>query len=77
MTARLMQSAATVFISTPTVMNLDHILQQTIAITKQAGDFMQEEACKFQLSSIEYKGKNDLVSYVDKETEKILVSGLA
>ncbi len=57
-------------------MNLDHILQQTIAITKQAGDFMQGEARKFQLSSIEYKGKNDLVSYVDKETEKILVSGL-
>ena len=58
-------------------MNLNNILQQTLAITKETGHFMLEEARKFDSSSIEYKGLNDLVSYVDKEAEKMLVAGLS
>ena len=57
-------------------MNLDQIRHQTIAVAQEAGAFMQQEAKLFNTSSIEYKGKNDLVSYVDKETEKIIVAGL-
>lgn len=57
-------------------MNLNDVLQQTRTVTQEAGHFMLEEARKFKSSSIEYKGLNDLVSYVDKETEKILVAGL-
>ena len=58
-------------------MNLQEVLQQTLAITQETGRFMREEARKFKLSSIEYKGRNDLVSYVDKESEKMLVAGLS
>ena len=57
-------------------MNLNEILKQTLTVTKETGSFMLEEAQKFQRSSIEHKGLNDLVSYVDKESEKMLVAGL-
>ena len=57
-------------------MNLNNILQQTLAVTQEAGTFMRDEARKFTSSAIEYKGRNDLVSYVDKEAEKMLVAGL-
>ncbi len=57
-------------------MNLNDVLQQTLTITKKTGHFMLEEGRKFKTSSIEYKGLNDLVSYVDKESEKMLVAGL-
>ena len=57
-------------------MNLNETLQQTLTIVRQTGDFMLEEAQKFKLSAIEYKGRNDLVSYVDKESEKMLVAEL-
>lgn len=35
--------------------------------------FLLEERKKFQLDKVEYKGLNNLVSYVDKEAEKMLV----
>lgn len=57
-------------------MDLKPILKQTLATVKDVGDFIRIEAKKFEASSIEYKGKNDLVSYVDKEAEKKLVSRL-
>ena len=58
-------------------MNLNEVLQQTLAITRETGAFMLEEARKFKLSAIEYKGRNDLVSYVDKESEKMLLAELS
>lgn len=45
-------------------------------VCKNAGAYIAEQAKAFELSSVEYKGKNDLVSYVDKNTEKLLVEGL-
>lgn len=57
-------------------MDLQSTLKDTLQIIKEAGAFIKNEALKFNLSSIEYKGKNDLVSYVDKEAEKLLVAGL-
>lgn len=57
-------------------MDLTLILKQTLAIVKETGDFIRKEAKKFDASSIEYKGKNNLVSYVDKEAERMLVSRL-
>lgn len=56
--------------------DLKLILKQTLEIVKDTGNFILTEAKKFKQSSIEYKGKNDLVSYVDKEAEKMLVSRL-
>ena len=58
------------------MMNLDEIKNETMAIARSVGHFMHVEAQKFNLSSVEYKGRNDLVSYVDKESEKMLVARL-
>ena len=52
------------------------LLQRVIGIVKQGGDFIRQEQENFNLELLEYKGTNDLVSYVDRETEKMLVSGL-
>ncbi len=57
-------------------MELNSILEKTLTITRQTGEFIQRERKRFTTASIEYKGKNDLVSYVDKESEKMLVAGL-
>src|ERR1051326_8610846 len=43
---------------------------------KTAGRFILNERKTFQSSAIEYKGRNDLVSYVDKTSEKMLVEEL-
>ncbi len=45
-------------------------------IAREAGTFLLAERQKFSLDAIEYKGLNDLVSYVDKECEKMLVPKL-
>lgn len=47
---------------------------KTLAL--EVGRFIRTESSKFITSSIEKKGLNDLVSYVDKEAEKQLVEGL-
>lgn len=57
-------------------MNLENITLKTIEIVRQAGGFIKQEAAKFDRSQTEYKAANNLVSYVDKETEKMLVAGL-
>lgn len=57
-------------------MNLENIAQNTIEVVKIAGNFIKAEAEKFSITSIEYKAANNLVSYVDKQSEEILVSGL-
>ena len=46
------------------------------AIAREAGTFLLAERQKFSIDAIEYKGLNDLVSYVDKECEKMLVPKL-
>lgn len=57
-------------------MNLELLTNQTIDIVKQAAVFIQQEAALFSRDKIEYKDLNNLVSYVDKEAEKLLVAGL-
>lgn len=57
-------------------MDLQKLLPKVITIVKQGGDFIRKEQAVFNLERIEFKGPNDLVSYVDREAEKILVSGL-
>ena len=57
-------------------MNLEHITQQLCVIAQKAGAFIKQEAAHFDHHSIEYKDVNNLVSYVDKETEKMLVAAL-
>ncbi len=57
-------------------MQLEQIAAQVIELSKQAGDFIRLERKTFNSDKIEYKGLNDLVSYVDKTAEGIIVAGL-
>jgi myo-inositol-1(or 4)-monophosphatase len=57
-------------------MHLENITQQVVEISKQAGDFIRQERKNFDPDKIEYKGLNDLVSYVDKSAEQMIVAGL-
>ena len=57
-------------------MQFTHITNKVIEVSKQAGAFIREQRRIFDPAKIEYKGLNDLVSYVDKTAEEMIVSGL-
>lgn len=58
-------------------MNYELLSTQVIAITRLAGNFIRKESMNFDADAIEFKGLNDLVSYVDKTAEEQLVSNLS
>lgn len=57
-------------------MDFNEISLQLATVARRAGQFIRQESATFTRSHIESKGVHDLVSYVDKETEKLLVAGL-
>lgn len=57
-------------------MNYEDICQQVMAIAKDAGTFIKAEAQLFNSAKVEYKGKNDMVSYVDKTAEEMIINSL-
>jgi len=57
-------------------MDLQNLLPKVITIAKKGGEFIREERISFNHAMVEFKGTNDLVSYVDRETEKLLVRDL-
>ncbi|MGZ3871350.1 MAG: hypothetical protein ACXVJD_00445 [Mucilaginibacter sp.] len=57
-------------------MQLDQLIQQVIGVSKEAGSFIREQRKTFSADKIELKGLNDLVSYVDKTAEQIIVAAL-
>lgn len=57
-------------------MDLQEVVLSTVELAKQVGDFIRQERKTFSTDKIEYKGLNDLVSYVDKTAEQQLVAGL-
>lgn len=57
-------------------MNLQNICEHTITLVKEVGQFIHQERKKFNQSAIQFKGKNDLVTYVDTTSEQRLVEGL-
>lgn len=57
-------------------MNLQEITSQVASLSRHTGEFVRKAASDFNRESIEYKGLNDMVSYVDKQTEELLVEGL-
>jgi len=57
-------------------MNLQNITNQVTEIAKQAGDFIRQQRKTFTPDKIEFKGLNDLVSYVDKTAEQQIVAAL-
>lgn len=46
------------------------------AVAREAGAFILNERKAFSTKKVEVKGQNDFVSYVDKESEKLIVSRL-
>jgi len=48
-----------------------------ILTARKAGGFIREESQRFNTEAIEYKDINNVVSYVDKEAEKMIVEGLS
>jgi myo-inositol-1(or 4)-monophosphatase len=57
-------------------MKLEQLCLEVTSLTKSVGKFILQERVHFDLSAIEKKGHNDLVSYVDKESERQLVNRL-
>ncbi len=58
-------------------MDLKLITNQIIEIALEVGQFIREERIKFNYQDVEIKGLNDLVSYVDKTSEKLIVEKLS
>lgn len=57
-------------------MNYQEICKQAISLIRETGVFVREEKSRFKRGAIRYKHPNDLVSYVDIESEKRLKAGL-
>jgi myo-inositol-1(or 4)-monophosphatase len=57
-------------------MNLEILCQNVVTLAKQTGTFIKTEAGKFSADRIEFKGLNDMVSYVDKASEEMIVAQL-
>ncbi|WP_299289169.1 inositol monophosphatase family protein [uncultured Mucilaginibacter sp.] len=57
-------------------MNLEILCREVVVLAKQAGTFIKTEAGKFKAESVEFKGLNDMVSYVDKTSEEMIVAKL-
>ena len=48
-------------------MDLQLLLPKVIDLAKAAGNFIRTEQINFSKERLEFKGANDLVSYVDRE----------
>lgn len=57
-------------------MDLQNITQNICQVALTAGQFLKKELTEFKTESIERKGFNDFVSYVDKTSEKMIVEKL-
>lgn len=55
---------------------LNKIRKQVIDLSEEAGNFIMREMHRFSPSDIKKKGFNDLVTYVDKTSEQMLIKGL-
>ncbi len=58
------------------MIDLLHIQTQTIHAVQKAADFIQQQIGNVHQQDVEVKSLNSLVTYVDKEAEKILVNEL-
>lgn len=58
-------------------MNLEEICMRVVALSKETGIYQKSENKKLTRQGIEEKGKNDYVTYVDKESERRIISGLS
>ena len=57
-------------------MDLERCTLAVCEIARRAGEYIREERRKFSLESVERKHAHDYVSYVDKGSERLIVSAL-
>jgi myo-inositol-1(or 4)-monophosphatase len=57
-------------------MDLECLLKETVKISREAGAFIKQERLIFDMGRVEEKGLNDMVSYVDKMAEVMIVDKL-
>ena len=57
--------------------SLQQLTEQVAALCVNVAEFIRTEALRFTEASVESKSLNNLVSYVDKGAEQLLVDGLA
>lgn len=57
-------------------MELDSLLPHLLQAVREAGAFIRQEYVDFDPSHVETKGRNDLVSYVDRTAEGMLMERL-
>jgi len=53
-----------------------HLCKSTIDLVKATGRFIQQESRTFSKEAVQFKGRNDLVTYVDRKSEQRLMEGL-
>ncbi|MDR1170526.1 MAG: inositol monophosphatase [Prevotellaceae bacterium] len=58
-------------------MHFNKICEDVCSIARTAGKFMLDERKNFSPDSVETKGVNDFVSYVDRKTEELIVGELS
>jgi myo-inositol-1(or 4)-monophosphatase len=58
-------------------MNLQSICKEVCQAAEEAGKFIQKERANFSMDQVETKSFNQLVSYVDKTSEEMLVLSLS
>lgn len=58
-------------------MELHTITEAVVKCAKEAGSFIRRERKTFSYAKVEIKGLNDLVSYVDKTAEQLIVNSLS
>lgn len=57
--------------------NYEELCTQVIKIAISVGQFIKQESEDFSSNKIEYKGLNDMVSYVDKTSEARIIEALS
>lgn len=57
-------------------MDYQVICDRVCEVAKEAGRFIREQRLTFSADKVELKGRHNLVSYVDKESEKMVVTRL-
>lgn len=57
--------------------NYKKVCSQVCAIAKKTGTFVAKERKNLSPEKLEEKGKNNIVTYVDKEAEKMIIEALA
>lgn len=57
-------------------MDLQDICNRVVNLSRQTGEFIREQRKTFSIDRVESKGLHDFVSYVDKQSEELIVAGL-